>query len=125
MKRVILGFIGIVALLLVGLVVYPIWSVRPSWPDLSEEQKTQLLELANSFTDTEDRKLSADEMNQALTKMRPHGVRIKDGVLIVLLSGGGIHGGWGYLISSEEKELRGYQVLRSEDPRFRRYLQEY
>lgn len=67
MKRVILGFAGIVILLLVGLVVYPIWSVHPSWPELNEEQKTQLLELANSVADSEDRKLSAGEINQALS----------------------------------------------------------
>ena len=115
---------GIIALLLVGLVVYPFWTVRPSWPDLKEEQKSQLLKLASSVADSEDRELPADEMNETLKKLRPHSVRVKDGVLVVLLSGGGIHGGWGYLISPEEKEVRGYPSLRSKDSRFKRFLQD-
>jgi hypothetical protein len=124
MKRIVLGFMGIIALLLIGLVVYPFWSVRPSWPDLKEEQKTQLLELASSVAGSEDRELSANEMNEPLKELRPHGVWVEDGVLVVLLSGGGIHGGWGYLISHEEKEVRGYPVLRSKDSRFKRFFQD-
>ena len=124
MKKVGLGIVAAICLLIFGLVVYPIWTVsRPSWPELSEEQKTELLKIAEQNTDSEDRKLEGTEINEALGDLRPHGVWVEDGVLVILLTGGGIGPGWGYLISPTGQEVRGYEILRSSDRRFKRFMQ--
>lgn len=125
MKKAVLGIAVVVCLLLLGLVIYPFWSNRPSWPDLSEEQKTELLKIADQNRDSADRKIEVKEIGGALGELRPQSAWIEDGVLVVQMTGGGIGPGWGYLISSTGDEVRGYKILRSSDTRFRRYMQKH
>ena len=125
MKKAALGIAAVLCLLLLGLVIYPFWSNRPSWPELSEEQKTELLKIADLNSNSEDRNIDVKQIGDALGDLRPQSVWIEDGVLVVLITGGGIGPGWGYLISSTGEEVRGYKILRSSDVRFKRFMQEH
>ncbi|MFP4351739.1 MAG: hypothetical protein ACLFSZ_02930 [Puniceicoccaceae bacterium] len=83
------------------------------------------MKIAELHIDSPDRKLEGNGINEALGDLKPDGVWIEDGVMVVLMTGGGIGPGWGYLISPTGKEIRSYKILRSSDTRFKRFMQEH
>ncbi|MEM0967473.1 MAG: hypothetical protein AAGJ81_15100 [Verrucomicrobiota bacterium] len=101
-----------------------IWVVRPSWPELTEGQKSELLRIVEMNRYSEDRELREDEISEELRDIAPYGIWIENGSVVVLVSGGGIGPGWGYLISTDGRAHTGDQYLYSPDPRFQRFLQD-
>lgn len=110
---------GVISIL--GFILYPAYSaIRPDWPEITEDKKERILEFASGL---EDGRVAPEDWILEIEEMKPRSVYFEKGVLEIILSSGGIGPGWGYLVLQEEKEIRGYKILRSKDPRFIRFKQ--
>ncbi|MEM9018543.1 MAG: hypothetical protein AAGC68_16150, partial [Verrucomicrobiota bacterium] len=64
-----------------------LWVVRPSWPELTDGQKTELLRIADLNSDSEDRAIREEEISDELRELFPYGIRVENGNLVIVLSG--------------------------------------
>lgn len=127
MKTNILTLLIVVAFLaVVAVFLRPVIGVsRPSWPVINDADKVSILSTLEKWShEGRNGVIPKNQWPLAIASLKPRGVSLNGKQMEILISGGGIGPGWGYLVSNMPIADDGNILVRSEDPRFHKFIQQ-
>ncbi len=98
---------------------------RPNWPVITDTDKESILSTLEKWShEGINGIIPKNQWPLAIVSLKPRGVNLYGKQMEILISGGGVGPGWGYLVSSAPILDDGNILVRSEDHRFHKFVQQ-